>query len=108
MNIDDAIEFLQNQGFEVKKKRKISYDASFLGLEARGERLDSTAKDTTPKDRLEQLRLDALNARNEMIATLDPNASKRNDSHSDKSVESLREIVKANRDAANDRLQGYR
>jgi hypothetical protein len=108
MNIDSAIDFLQSQGYEVRKRRKVIYDSSFLGLESRGERLDSSASNTTPKDDLEQLRLDAAKAREEMISSLDANANKRNNDHSGKSLESLREIARANRDAANDRLEGYK
>lgn len=98
MNVDEAIKFLQSQGFEIVKKRKVTYDGSFLGIQMKGERLDSITSNTTPKDDLEQLRLDALNARNEMISKLSPGANQKNN-YASKSTEALRDIVQAHKDA---------
>jgi hypothetical protein len=106
MNVDSAIAFLESKGFEVKKKRKVTYDGSFLGIEMKGTRLDSAASNTIAKDDLEKLRLDALNAQQEMIGRLSPNANKQID-YSSKSIQQLRDIAQANRDAANDRLESY-
>lgn len=109
MNIDEAIKELESQGFEVRRKRKLQIDGSFLGFEMKQERLDSVTETSTPRvDSLEQLRLDAENARKEMMTAIDPNCQSRSESYDGKSVEALRDIARANRDSYCDRLEGYR
>jgi hypothetical protein len=110
VNIDEAIKQLEAQGFEVRKKKRIQVDGSFLGIEMKQERLDSAASETlTPRvDSLEQLRQDAARSRGEMMKALDPNYQSRVENYSGKTTEALRDIARANRDSYCDRLEGYR
>ena len=104
MSVDEMIKALEGLGYEIKKRNLVTYDSGFMGLDSKGSvRMDSS----NSGNELEQLRLDAAKAQSEMITTLDPNANNRSDSYSGKSVQALRDIAKAHKDAYCDRLEGY-
>lgn len=103
MSVHEMIRCLEELGYKVEKRNLVVYDSGFMGLDSKGKvRMDSTASD------LEQLRMDAAKARNEMVTTLDPNANSRSDeSYTGKSVQQLKDIAKAHKDAYEGRLEGY-
>jgi hypothetical protein len=107
MNLDDAIALLESQGYSVKKQKQMTVDASFMGVETtKTIHLDS-ASQTPHMDELERLRLDALEARNQMIKKLDPSVKTRSENDSQKSTQALGDIAKAAFDSYCDRLEGY-
>lgn len=105
MSVDEMIKALEGLGYKIEKRNLVTYDSGFMGLDSKGNiRMDSS----NPGSDLEKLRLDAAKARGEMITTLDPNANSRNDeSYAGKSIQALRDIASAHRDAYCGRLEGY-